>query len=466
MSELNDKQIIKAVQAFFKSHYRYRDRYLDKDTQKYSEISFESDLRGEGGIIADGALTFLKEDGTKFLATFEATSLRVKQEVLYKLRTKLLLWDALAFALLSTTVFTVWSHISRYSLLQNGALNRIALLLAVLVNCFLLYFLLCRWLKRYRYIYAVEQFKQYFADEQWIALAHDVFQDLDDPYLVELKRQCVKNGIGLVSVDDLGQVHMSISPSRQDVFKSRRRAISLFSLKDIGKMLPPGVDAGGLKKLGKRAAFILEPFNAMNLKRFKQPHLVQNALVLLSVFIIGVFLVREYKERKRIHISQERYEKLVEEKLANESPEPFVSYVDTLFVLPLRPDMEPYDPYTVFPRTVQEGGNVIIGLPGLSLYYYDCSRLKNFQRAKYIIQEGIYPDFETAADKVFDLTNISLPTNAFWLGCFWKSQSGFLVFLGEFYNTREEAEEALFNFRKLMPFTGEQKMLKIIAIVG
>ena len=53
---------------------------------------------------------------------------------------------------------------------------------------------------RYRYIYAVEQFKKYHADEQWVAIGEDVFENPNDKYLKELKKQCVYNGFGLISM--------------------------------------------------------------------------------------------------------------------------------------------------------------------------------------------------------------------------------------------------------------------------
>ena len=55
---------------------------------------------------------------------------------------------------------------------------------------------------RYRSIFAIEQFKQYYADEQWVAIGKDTFSEEEDHFFQELKKQCVYNGFGLLSMDD------------------------------------------------------------------------------------------------------------------------------------------------------------------------------------------------------------------------------------------------------------------------
>ena len=108
-------------------------------------------------------------------------------------------------------------------LMQIGWLGSFSLILGVFGVTFLAYQYLFQWIKRYRYIYAVEQFKRYHADEQWIAIGEDVFDEPTDPYLKELKDQCVINGFGLMMIDDNLDTHLLITPSRIEVFGEKKR---------------------------------------------------------------------------------------------------------------------------------------------------------------------------------------------------------------------------------------------------
>ena len=78
------------------------------------------------------------------------------------------------------------------------------------------------WLRKKRYIYAIEQFKQYEATEQWIALGEDVFESHLVKDFVELREQCVDNGFGLVMVDKNLDVQMLITPARDAVIENRK----------------------------------------------------------------------------------------------------------------------------------------------------------------------------------------------------------------------------------------------------
>ena len=89
---------------------------------------------------------------------------------------------------------------------------------------------------RFRYIYAVEQFKRYHADEQWIAFADDVFDSPEDKYLVELKKQCIKNGFGLLSVSQNLNSQLLITPTRDEIFDKRRVSLTGFDNGMLGKL--------------------------------------------------------------------------------------------------------------------------------------------------------------------------------------------------------------------------------------
>ena len=173
MASLDEHDITQITLRFLKSHYRQR--------QREGATMLSSDLRGAGGIIADGFLSFRQMEGEDFRATVEATSRASQDEVLFKLRRSLLRWDsaAAAAAVLATTFSVLYVEhllpLKQYPLVAWGALLIVAFILTSPV-----FYLVLSPLRRYRYIYAVEQFKQYYADEQWVAIAEDVFPNYHD----------------------------------------------------------------------------------------------------------------------------------------------------------------------------------------------------------------------------------------------------------------------------------------------
>jgi hypothetical protein len=80
-------------------------------------------------------------------------------------------------------------------------------------------------LRRYRYIYAVDQFKHFYADAQWVAYDEAIFLDAGwrkRRRYRELQQQCVQYGFGLLEVDDQKVVRNVMSPSQIDQFGGRR----------------------------------------------------------------------------------------------------------------------------------------------------------------------------------------------------------------------------------------------------
>ena len=91
-----------------KTYYKFRPRA--------GETVISYDRMHPTGVIVDGHLEFPKEDGSYFVATFEATSAAKSAEVRYTLQRQQLLWDAFAIGSVSTVtlmlflwVYNVWS---------------------------------------------------------------------------------------------------------------------------------------------------------------------------------------------------------------------------------------------------------------------------------------------------------------------------------------------------------------------
>ena len=63
--EITESDVKKVTLRFLKHYYRFRPRSRD--------AFISADMRGMGGIVADGYLGFPQDDGQLFIATFEAT---------------------------------------------------------------------------------------------------------------------------------------------------------------------------------------------------------------------------------------------------------------------------------------------------------------------------------------------------------------------------------------------------------
>ena len=203
-----------------------KDFYRHRYEPQADSFQVNLDNVSEGGLVADIVMTFRKSDGSTFVCACEATSRDKADEVKFRLNLAYFLWDAAAFgAFFAAVVYAIFYETQMRWLLDL----RLAGNLGFIIGSFILgffgwYFLLQRW-KKYRYIYAVEQFKRYRADEQWIALADDVFPAPNDPYLTELKSQCIFNGFGLALVPAEGPVRALNAPSRLSVYGKNRKMV-------------------------------------------------------------------------------------------------------------------------------------------------------------------------------------------------------------------------------------------------
>ena len=445
MASLDEHDITQITLRFLKSHYRQR--------QREGATMLSSDLRGAGGIIADGFLSFRQMEGEDFRATVEATSRASQDEVLFKLRRSLLRWDsaAAAAAVLATTFSVLYVEhllpLNQYPLAVWGALLIVSFILASPV-----FYVVLSPLRRYRYIYAVEQFKQYYADEQWVAIAEDVFPNYhDDRYYLELRDQCIYNGFGLVVVRENKPPIMQVTPSRQDLFKNRRKLIPLFSQVELNKVMQKGNYPEWLSQ-----------FKPRKLIAFHRQFKYQMAVCLISLVAIGGVFYQEWLDRPLKVISYEDYliemAKAWRENRYNSMPDsilPSEYRIDTPFVWPppYRKDENPYlalgltaepppGPTALLEDKEPEAGFLTAFPDVAGLITYDCSRLRIDSDA-YLIQEGSYPSYARAATRISELKSYGLETSGLWLGCFTDTGRGYVVFFGPVFRGSAEAERAL-----------------------
>lgn len=448
MASLNERDITQITLRFLKSHYRQR--------QREGLTMLSSDMRGAGGIIADGFLSFPQIGGENFRATVEATSRESQKEVFFQLRRNLLKWDsaAAAAALLAAGFAALYIKkalpMEQYSLLAWASLLIAAFVLAAPV-----FYVLLSTFRRYRYIYAIEQFKQYYVDEQWVAIGEDVFANYhDDPYYLELRGQCIYNGFGLIVIREDKPPLMQVTPSRQDLFKSRRELIPLFSQLELNKMMQE-----------ENYPEWLRQFKPRNFIDFQWKFKYQLATCILSVLIIAGLFYQESKNRPVRVLEHADYLAEMDEargkNIGNIMPDsirPNLYKLDTPFVWPppLRKDVSPYLSLGLAPekppepaplvKPEQPGADFFISFPGVNeLITYDCSRL-SIKGEAYVIQEAIYPSFSQAAARIAELSSYGLETSGLWLGCFDESGQGYIVFFGPVFRSMAEAGRMLGDF--------------------
>ena len=215
---MQENDIKTAFLPFLREFYRFRYEY-----QAHTEQVSLDNITQEG-YIADGMLRFTKPDGAPFLCTYEATSADKSEEVKYTLNHQYFMWDCIAFAAFAAALVYCFLFVTDLVFIGKLPLTgKIGMPIGLsMIAFFLWYFFMPGW-KKYRYIYALEQFRRYYADEQWVALGEDVFPAPTNPYFLELKDQCVYQGVGLAIVYPDRQVRMIAAPSRLGVYGGNRR---------------------------------------------------------------------------------------------------------------------------------------------------------------------------------------------------------------------------------------------------
>ena len=111
MDYLSEDTIKRATLAFMKTYYKFRPRN--------GETVIRYDMTHATGVIVDGHLTFPKEDGSPFVATFEATSVSSSAEVLFRLQRQQLLWDSITVGSIFTFLMTLCLWFSKAWTIYN-----------------------------------------------------------------------------------------------------------------------------------------------------------------------------------------------------------------------------------------------------------------------------------------------------------------------------------------------------------
>lgn len=437
---LSENTIKEVALKFLKAYYKYRPR-------KREDVSVSSlNMRTAGGIIADGFYAFKKPDATPYVATFEATSYHTKDEIKYKIQKALLFWDGLAVSsLLAACVLTYGYVYNHFTIKQIGLTMGIGLVLVNLLVFYFLFRLLASKLRRYRYIYAIEQFKKYHADEQWCAFGEDVFEDKEDKYLNELKDQCVYNGFGLVRIDKDLKYHVVITPARHEVFSGKRSSMKFITQGTWYNNLAQEPSPGVFDKLKKKFGFNTSTNNVLRFQKSYWPQLISTGI---AFALIAIIFYREIQDADLVFVDRTVYLEDLSQLTTGEEQEPSLFVVDTAVnAVPRKEtwwddDVSPQIPLKSKPAKKaipQKGEDIYVENESDEILTYDCSRFYNLGGRKYIVEEGIYDNINLAQKRLNELKDKDLDVSILWIGCFSKTEKGYSIYFDLICNTELEA---------------------------
>lgn len=464
MNRLSENNIKRVSLSFLKSYYRYRPRT--------GKTTLQLNMRGAGGIIVDGYLSFPQEEGPDFIATVESTSYMTRDEVRYQLHHSRITWDGVAVSLLVLAVALGTAHVTQ--LISIPVMGGWLLwLLGLAFTAFLLtmaYRLLFRGWRRYRYIYAVEQFKRYHADEQWIAIGEDVFPSSEDPYFRELREQCIFNGFGLIVVDQDLRCKVHITPSRTDLFSRRREAIEFFSLDELTRRLEQTVQKTGLRsRLGRFLPVSGRPA-AGELQRYRPQHTHQLLVSLIAGLLIGAIFFLEMEEEPVRVVDEATYQEQVTRRQQSTAEEPEGYLLDSAALRPFEQETESYleseapAPAAAEPPKAGDRPGLIVYEARNRFFEYDCERLYAGVQPGFVIAVEIFDSPGPLKQLIGRFQQKGLDAMGLWLGCFDGGEDDYVLFLAQLYATRAEAAADLPAWQQRIEDEGFSTRLEVIAL--
>jgi hypothetical protein len=404
-----------------KTYYKFRPRR--------GETVISYDRAHPSGVIVDGHLEFPKEDGSLFVATFEATSAATSEEVRYSLQRQQLLWDAFAASSVGVVVvmLVLWIY-NFWSLNQAGWLFSISLPVTLIFLAVVAYHMFFRSAGRYRYVYAIEQFKQYHADEQWVAIGFDVFNEGSDPNFMELKNQCVENGFGLVIVDKDEHVNLLITPAREEVFGKKRRSLKFMENPSIHN---------------------LRNFSNSNLGRYSRPYMAQALTCLVSLGVLSGVFYRQWQARPVDTIlSSSQYQEQLQNMVDSLHPETDKMVFKKEDAAKADANAQPYTG-EIAPLSVASKSEIglYVYTPTDGYLTYDCARA-GMRGTKYVVQDILYKNFDEARKRIDQLKTYGLIANCISLSCTESNSQGYCVYYELMYNNEANAQSKANQIKK------------------
>jgi hypothetical protein len=324
----------------------------------------------------------------------------------------------------------------------------ILLNLSVFVLAFVAYQIFNRPSGRYRYIYAIEQFKQYHVDEQWVALGNDVFTDPLDPFFTELKLQCVKNGFGLLTVNKEEHVNLLITPAREEVFGHKRKAL----------------------KFNETPSFIpnLQRLSPQSIERFSSPFWIQMTVSSLALVLLSGVFFRSWQTRPVLTVNAQAYQDSMKHVATlleqTRETQQYVFQPDDM--VKANPNPKPYEATAVSnSNSLNQNNNVGLYVFSVQDGYisYECERI-DMHGTKYVVQDLTFNNFNDAKRRIEHLKTYGLIANAISLDCTVNAASkhDYCVYYEVIFNDEKSANsKALEIKRELEHLSLKHEFIKI-----
>lgn len=479
--KLTEENIKHATLSFLKTYYK------NNESRGFGNTVATLDMQAGDGIIADGYIKFSVEEDPianmsskdaekailerkssekkikdSFLATFEATSQGTAQEIQYSVQNTLLFFDALAIASIIAASSYGYNYMNdQYTLNQLGAFKFFGGFIGVLVASMIGYALIFKYLSRYHHIHALAQFKRYYADEQWVSYGEDVFANPGNKYLLELKKQCIREGYGLILVDQTLQPSLVMTPQRKPTKKDKRKK-RIFSAEKITNQ-KAFKWVGGIKIPQFKAPIDI---NTADYSRFTKSYWKQMIVIAFMALVMGDIYYEESKNPNMIYVDEAKYQKELLKKKENTIPEStdyLVETADGEYILNSelaeRKAATKKQATTIItpkatkknkarPKTVKSDA-LIISTGASEFVSYDCNRLSSMVGQNYLVQIATASSNTEAIKKVKTFNENGFKANAVWLGCFLNKKI-YVVYLDDIFNDKNAATARLEKYQKLL----------------
>ncbi|MEL6943603.1 MAG: hypothetical protein AAFO82_13110, partial [Bacteroidota bacterium] len=345
---------------------------------------------------------------------------------------------------------------------------------------------------RYHYIYAVEQFKRYHADEQWIAVGEDIFTGPTDPKLLELRDQCIKNGFGLIEVRADLVPFILITPSRETILKNRKQFDLSFTTERFKQLIKKAPYSAyvrrNLRRAQRRFNKIIEQ-DSDAIFRFQRGYSTQLGIFLAGLLLVTALFWKDLRVKEVLVEDYDTYIAEIEKRKYDVWKAPETNVRDTLDQMYIQPftdvkfdylhtpeDQPNYilkrkegqrrssdlvdDFVPVLPsqQEIDSAGKVVIveqpgfyfTSQGAFIDSFPCNYILEEGGIQYVVQQSIFANKILAFDQVDTLATKGISANLFHTICENAYPDSFIVFLDTPFDSIDVATtQALLSMQQL-----------------
>ena len=412
-------ELIKQVTlSHLRSYYRFRSRT--------GSMQSALDMQTDSGELVDAIISFEISEGKTFTSAIEITDENRNQEVFFSLHRRKLMWDCIMLSCI--VLATLLSLSFAFNFVDIKQTSWIGMAIAFDVFALILYYVFYATLNKldtYRYIYAIEQFKLYKADEQWISLDSGIFSHKNEVQFEELKRQCVTNGIGLLLVHDAEHAQLLMTPARvsKNALSSR---IKTFLSRPTQR---PTVEQF-IRPVGQVAeVFDFEKYQSKNFTMQKF------GTAIAAIIVIGIMF--KYSQNTDEVRSMDSIWSDSPAKLTTPESEEFLFEDDSNAV-------------------VASNANVSVNENPPELYLktaggwesYEADRIFDGEASMWIVKDGEFDTFEDAKTRIQMLEHVGIPANIIKQSIIDSGKLGFAVFIDDAFDNEKDAAKAARSYKE------------------